>query len=195
MALRRPAARRWLRRSACRIRGHRHCHDVRIFVHRAGSGIDPKPDEASKDYVACGHRLRVRGDYARSGQVALFGALYRQSIRAFGKRHGPRCGDHLRPALGLDGAGCSRCRDRLARSHWLLRAQMRSGRLGPAAPQVPEGRPRRGEWRQDPQASDRDCLRSNPTEAAQGAPYAVHFTLMFSAEVFPLFATSSYWTC
>ena len=34
-----------------------------------------------------------------------------------------------------------------------------------------------------------------PRRAAQGAPYAVHFTLMFSAEVFPLFATSSYWTC
>ena len=31
--------------------------------------------------------------------------------------------------------------------------------------------------------------------AALGAPHAVHFTLRFSAEVFPLFATSSYWTC
>jgi len=28
-----------------------------------------------------------------------------------------------------------------------------------------------------------------------GAPHAVHVTLRFSAEVFPLFATSSYWTC
>jgi hypothetical protein len=30
---------------------------------------------------------------------------------------------------------------------------------------------------------------------ARGVPHAVHFTLRFSAEVFPLFATSSYWTC
>jgi hypothetical protein len=44
------------------------------------------------------------------------------------------------------------------------------GRLGLAAPQVPLGRPRRGEWRQDPQASDRDYLRSNPTEGRTGRP-------------------------
>jgi hypothetical protein len=34
-----------------------------------------------------------------------------------------------------------------------------------------------------------------PRRGARGAPHAVHFTLRFSAEVFPLFATSSYWTC
>jgi hypothetical protein len=34
-----------------------------------------------------------------------------------------------------------------------------------------------------------------PRRAARGAPHAVHFTLRFSAEVLPLFATSSYWTC
>jgi hypothetical protein len=34
-----------------------------------------------------------------------------------------------------------------------------------------------------------------PWRGARGAPHAVHFTLRFSAEVFPLFATSSYWTC
>jgi hypothetical protein len=34
-----------------------------------------------------------------------------------------------------------------------------------------------------------------PRRAARGAAHAVHFTLRFSAEVFPLFATSSYWTC
>src|SRR5208282_2770499 len=47
---------------------------------------------------------------------------------------------------------------------------MRSGRLGLAAPQVPEGRPRRGAWRQDRQASDRDYSRSNPTEGRAGHP-------------------------
>src|ERR1700692_2733657 len=47
---------------------------------------------------------------------------------------------------------------------------MRSGRLGLAAPQVPEGSPRRGEWRQDRQASDRDYSRSNPTEGRAERP-------------------------
>jgi hypothetical protein len=47
---------------------------------------------------------------------------------------------------------------------------MRSGRLGLAAPQVPKGRPRRGEWRQDPQASGRDYLLSNHTEGRAGRP-------------------------
>src|SRR5580700_7412338 len=47
---------------------------------------------------------------------------------------------------------------------------MRSGRHGPAAPQVPEGRPRRGEWRRDRQASDRDYARSNRTEGRARHP-------------------------
>jgi hypothetical protein len=47
---------------------------------------------------------------------------------------------------------------------------MRLGRLGLAAPKVPEGRPRRGEWRQDRQASDRVYSRSNPTEGRAGRP-------------------------
>ena len=34
-----------------------------------------------------------------------------------------------------------------------------------------------------------------PWRGARDTPHAVHFTLRFSAEVFPLFATSSYWTC
>ena len=46
------------------------------------------------------------------------------------------------------------------------------------------GRPRRGEWRQDRQAS-------HDLTPRRGAAHAVHFTLRFSAEVFPLFATSS----
>jgi len=47
-------------------------------------------------------------------------------------------------AFILDLARRLRSRRDLARSHWLLLAQMRSGRLGLAAPQVPEGRLRRG---------------------------------------------------
>jgi hypothetical protein len=38
-------------------------------------------------------------------------------------------------------------------------------------------------------------LTIEPHGGAREAPYAVHLTLRFSAEVFPLFATSSYWTC
>src|ERR1700733_14753192 len=61
--------------------------------------------------------------------------------------------------------------------------------FAPARPPAAQGRASRSA------GFDGIVYDPTPRRGARGAPHAVHFTLRFSAEVLPLFATSSYSTC
>src|SRR5271167_1962070 len=72
---------------------------------------------------------------------------------------------------------------------------MRSGRLGLASPQSLKAARVAENGVKIVRLLIGTTHDPTPRRGARGAPHAVHFTLRFSAEVFPLFATSSYWTC